>query len=143
MRRAQGIVAALALLGGLAACTSAPEPELVGAYGDLHVAPGGSMEFCAFSADPGLDGLDEPCFDGIETAGIDPAALKEALGGFVIVDRVDDRRWAETAPQTPRRAPDGTLTGEPVAIPAGRAAPSEDAGARVARAVLIIRSRRG
>jgi len=108
VRRVLRAVAVLALLGGLAACTAAPEPELVGAYGDLHVAPDGSMEFCTFDRDPGFDGPDEPCFDGIETVGIDPDGLEEAPGGFVVVQS-DDRRHEGSASGTPRRAPDGTL----------------------------------
>ncbi|OOB89325.1 hypothetical protein B0T42_18095 [Rathayibacter sp. VKM Ac-2630] len=101
-------VAVLAVLGGLAACTTAPEPERVGAYGDLHVAPDGSMEFCAFDVDPGFDGPDEPCVDGIETTGIDPDVLVEAPGGFVVVGS-DGLRHEGSAPRAPRRAPDGTL----------------------------------
>lgn len=99
MRRA-GTVAVLVL--ALAGCTPQPAPsaarsevpvessepradepdasQIVGGYGELHVAPDGAMLFCASDDDPGFTGSWRDCADGIRTAGVDTAAIDASLG---------------------------------------------------------------
>ncbi|WP_146076805.1 hypothetical protein [Rathayibacter tritici] len=117
MRWRAGVVAALVL--ALVGCTPqsgvAPEPEttvaspagqVVGNYGDLHVAPDGSMLFCFSDVDPGFTGLWRECQDGIRTDGVDPAAVDATLGETATADP-GGHRWVGAAAGK-RTTEDGT-----------------------------------
>ena len=99
-----GAAAAVGLGLGLAGCAGGP--ELVGAQGDLHVAADGGMQFCAFDVDPGFSGTQEPCIDGIETTGVDLAAV-EGPSDSVVVDPFG-QRFEQPAGGPARTAEDGT-----------------------------------
>ncbi|WP_146082208.1 MULTISPECIES: hypothetical protein [unclassified Rathayibacter] len=117
MRWRAGAVAVLVL--ALAGCTAPADPEpttgptaapvsgqVVGGYGDLHVAPDGSMMFCYSDPDPGFTGVWRECQDGIRTVGVDPAAIDATLGETATADP-GGHRWVGAAAGK-RTAEDGT-----------------------------------
>ncbi|QHC57542.1 hypothetical protein [Rathayibacter sp. VKM Ac-2760] len=104
MRGVAGVVVAVGLGVGLAGCAGGP--ELVGAQGDLQVAADGGMTFCPFAIDPGFSGAEEPCLDGIETTGVDVAAV-EAPSESVVVDP-SGQRSERLAGGLARTTADGT-----------------------------------
>ncbi|PPG48715.1 hypothetical protein C5C41_16610 [Rathayibacter sp. AY1E9] len=107
------------LVLALAGCTAPADPEpttgptaapvsgpVVGGYGDLHVAPDGSMMFCYSDPDPGFTGVWRECQDGIGTVGVDPAAIDATLGETATADP-GGHRWVGAAAGK-RTAEDGT-----------------------------------
>ncbi|WP_146076246.1 hypothetical protein [Rathayibacter rathayi] len=123
MRWRAGVVAVLVL--ALVGCTPQPGPraapgpettttaasasvfgQVVGGYGDLHVAPDGSMLFCYSDVDPGFTGLWRECQDGIRTEGVDPATIDATLGETATADP-GGHRWVGAAAGT-RTTEDGT-----------------------------------
>ncbi|WP_146084342.1 hypothetical protein [Rathayibacter sp. AY1F6] len=117
MRWRAGAVAVLVL--ALAGCTAPADPEPttgptaapvsgqgVGGYGDLHVAPDGSMMFCYSDPDPGFTGVWRECQDGIRAVNVDPAAIDATLGETATADP-GGHRWVGAAAGK-RTAEDGT-----------------------------------
>ncbi|PPI44867.1 hypothetical protein C5E09_10345 [Rathayibacter iranicus] len=112
------------LVLALAGCTSAPggpptsspasapasaqpsDLQIVGGYGDLHVAPDGGMLFCVSPVDPGFTGSWRECGDAIRTEGVDPAAIDATLGETGTADP-GGHRWVGAA-EGRRTLDDGT-----------------------------------
>lgn len=82
------------------------EGQVVGGYGDLHVAPDGGMLFCVSPVDPGFTGSWRECGDGIRTEGVDPAAIDATLGDTGTADP-GGHRWVGAA-EGRRTLDDGT-----------------------------------